>query len=131
MRIFDIAVITLWFGAVALVGLLTIIGSYYLMYETQWIVDLSQTNHPLSFLLMFIIIVFPLLLIAYIGSALACGGVYLFVYVSEKPLMLRSAFWVGWLLAFPVMIIWALVIGSILVKSYLAERLFGIENLDS
>ena len=82
MRIFDMAVIALWLCAVALVGLLAIIGSYYLMYETEWIVELSQTHDPLSFLLMFIIIVFPVLLVAYIGSALAYGGVYLFAYIS-------------------------------------------------
>ena len=130
MRFFEVIATTIWMLASFLLSLAAIALSYWVMYETQWIIDLSKSTIFLSFLPMFFLLIFPLVFISYVGYSLAYGGVYLFVWVSDQQLIIRSIFWTCWLLLFPLMILWALITGSILVKNYLAERFFDVFNGD-
>jgi len=113
-----------------LLSLAAIALSYWVMYETQWIIDLSKSTIFLSFLPMFFLLIFPLVFISYVGYSIAYGGAYLFIWVSDQQLIIRSIFWTCWLLLFPLMTVWALITGSILVKNYLAERFFDVFNGD-
>ena len=130
MRFFEVIATTIWMLASFLLSLAAIALSYWVMYETQWIIDLSKSTIFLSFLPMFFLLIFPLVFISYVGYSLAYGGVYLFVWVSDQQLIIRSIFWTCWLLLFPLMTVWALITGSILVKNYLAERFFDVFNGD-
>ena len=130
MRVFEVIATTIWMLASFLLSLAAIALSYWVMYETQWIIDLSKSTIFLSFLPMFFLLIFPLVFISYVGYSLAFGGAYLFAWISDQQLIIRSIFWTCWLLLFPLMTVWALITGSILVKNYLAERFFDVFNGD-